>query len=108
MHPTTWGIVRRSKDSTGQYLLAADPSQGWNPTLFGVPVVLTTQIAVGTVLIGDFAGIGRGLRPRRAPYRDRQSGLDAVHGEHDAGPLRGADSAHRPASVRALALTNIT
>jgi hypothetical protein len=26
------------------------------PDLFGVPIVLTTQIVVGTVLIGDFAG----------------------------------------------------
>lgn len=56
MHPTTWGIIRRSKDSQNRYMLQADPTQGWNPNLWGVPVVLTTQIAAGTVLVGDFSG----------------------------------------------------
>lgn len=54
MHPTTWGVIRRNKDTTNQYLLS-DPGTAADPRIWGVPVVLTTQIATGTVLIGDFA-----------------------------------------------------
>lgn len=55
MHPTTWGVIRRGKDSQNRYLLAPDPGLSIDPNIWGIPVVLTTQIAVGTVLIGDFA-----------------------------------------------------
>lgn len=55
MHPTDWGTVRRNKDSQNRYLLG-DPGTGTDPRIWGVPVVLTTQITQGTCLIGDFAG----------------------------------------------------
>ncbi len=108
MHPTTWGIVRRSKDSTGQYLLAADPSQGWNPTLFGVPVVLTTQIAVGTVLIGDFAGsvavyVRDGLRIETANQGSAQFTANTMLVRCEERLLL---TVPRPSGL--LALTNIT
>jgi HK97 family phage major capsid protein len=55
IHPTTWGIIRRLKDSQGRYYLTPDPTVDTNLTLWNVPVVLSTQIAVGTALLGAFA-----------------------------------------------------
>jgi HK97 family phage major capsid protein len=55
IHPATYGIIRRSKDSQNRYYLQPDPTQGWNPSLWGCPVVLSTQCPVGTAVIGSFA-----------------------------------------------------
>ncbi|GAB3667125.1 hypothetical protein GCM10027596_35780 [Nocardioides korecus] len=55
LHPADWGTIRRSKDTQNRYLLG-DPGSGTDPRIWGVPVVLTTQITQGTCLIGDFAG----------------------------------------------------
>lgn len=54
MHPSTWGAVRTEKDSQNRYMLG-DPGSTTDPRIWGIPVVLTTQIAAGTVLMGDFA-----------------------------------------------------
>lgn len=54
MHPSTWGSTRRSKDGQQRYYLSPDPTQDTDLHLWGVPVVLTTQIAAGTALIGNF------------------------------------------------------
>jgi HK97 family phage major capsid protein len=55
MHPTTWGSITRAKDTQGRYQVQPDPTAGANHSLWGVPVVLTTQIAAGTALLGAFA-----------------------------------------------------
>lgn len=54
MHPTDWGTIKRNKDSQNRYLLS-DPGTATDPRIWGVPVVLSTQMTQGTVLIGDFA-----------------------------------------------------
>jgi HK97 family phage major capsid protein len=57
MNPATWGLLRRLKDSNNRYYFASDsPAVAATPTVWGVPVVTTTQIAAGTILIGDFGG----------------------------------------------------
>jgi HK97 family phage major capsid protein len=56
MHPSTWGLLRRQKDDNGQYYIQPNVTQAHSPNVWGVPVVLTTQIASGTVLMGDFGG----------------------------------------------------
>ncbi len=55
MHPADWGTIKRNKDSQNRYLLS-DPGTATDPRIWGVPVVLTTTITQGTVLLGDFAG----------------------------------------------------
>lgn len=50
LHPTTWSMLQRSKDSQGRYLVQPDPTQATANTLWNVPVLQTTQIAVGTGL----------------------------------------------------------
>ena len=60
MHPTTFSKIRRAKDTQGRYLLNADPSADEANSLWGTPVIRTTQIAVGTALVGN-GEIGAGL-----------------------------------------------
>lgn len=52
-HPTTWSTIRRTKDTTGQYILGADPTKAEANTLWGLPVLATTTMPVGTGLIGN-------------------------------------------------------
>lgn len=54
LHPTDWSGIRRSKDSQNRYL-ATNPLDGAANTLWGVPIVQTSQIAVGTALVANFA-----------------------------------------------------
>jgi HK97 family phage major capsid protein len=53
-HPTDFSALRRSKDTQGRYLLNANPSEDEAQSLWGIPVLTTTQIAAGTSLIGNF------------------------------------------------------
>jgi HK97 family phage major capsid protein len=55
LHPTDWQALRLSKDSTGQYL-GAGPFAGsdQSTTLWGLNVVVTPAITVGTALVGAF------------------------------------------------------
>ena len=55
LHPSTWSYLRRQKNTLGSYLLAPDPSTGQVESIWGVPVVVTTKIAVGTAAIMDTA-----------------------------------------------------
>ncbi|MES2093827.1 MAG: phage major capsid protein [Actinomycetota bacterium] len=54
MHPTDFSTVRRSKDSQLRYLLSADPSAAEVNSIWGIPVAVTTQITLGTALMGNF------------------------------------------------------
>lgn len=54
-HPTTWSTIRRSKDTAGRYLLGADPTAAEANTLWGLPVLATTTMPVGTGLLGNMA-----------------------------------------------------
>jgi len=54
LHPTTWHLIRRAKDAQGRPIVQPDPTVGSAATLLGLPVVETTQIPVGTALVGAF------------------------------------------------------
>lgn len=54
MHPSAWSGLRRLKDSQGRYLFTSDATNDVVPTIFGVPVILTTIIDPGTALVGAF------------------------------------------------------
>lgn len=65
LHPGDAWAIRRLKDSTGRYIFA-DPGGSAGPlTIFGAPVVETTQITKGTFLTGSGS-------PMAAEYRSRQ------------------------------------
>lgn len=61
MHPTTFSKTRRTKDGQGRYVLNPDPTGQGAQTLWGKPVVLTTQIATGVALGAEFSEACRGF-----------------------------------------------
>ena len=46
MHPRTWAVFREVKDTQTRYQLSPDPTQDARKQLFGVPVYLSSQIAI--------------------------------------------------------------
>lgn len=59
LHPTTWSAIRRSKDLYGRYLVQADPTQDQAESVWGVPVLTTTQQELGVGLMLDTSKFGR-------------------------------------------------
>jgi HK97 family phage major capsid protein len=59
LHPTTWSAVRRSKDSQNRYLVAPGPTADEANSVWGVHVLVTTQIAAGTGLLIDTTNFGK-------------------------------------------------
>ncbi|QNE04686.1 phage major capsid protein [Croceicoccus marinus] len=54
LHPSDWWKMRMLKDVDGKYLLG-DPMMALEPSLFGLPVVLTQSINVDEFLVGAFS-----------------------------------------------------
>lgn len=54
IHPTSWHLIRREKDLQNRPIVQPDPTQGAANTILGLPVVVTTQMPVGTALVGAF------------------------------------------------------
>lgn len=55
MHPTDWEGIELTRDATtGQFLFTRDPASLSAPRVWGLPVVPTTSIAVGTALVGAY------------------------------------------------------
>ncbi|TFC20195.1 phage major capsid protein [Cryobacterium sp. MDB2-10] len=52
IHPSTWSAIRRTKDAYGRYLLG-DPGQSTVSDVWGIPVLQTTQIVPGTIVMGN-------------------------------------------------------
>jgi HK97 family phage major capsid protein len=52
LHPNDWWGMRLTKDGFGRYILG-DPQAQIKPMLFGLDVVVTTNIAAGTFLLGS-------------------------------------------------------
>ncbi len=74
MNSADFWALRLSKDSQGRYLLG-DPQLAFTPTIFGLTVVPTTSIALGTFLVGS------GAAPA-AEIRDRQDVTVEISTEH--------------------------
>lgn len=53
VHPADWTRMRLLKDADGKYILG-DPAAAVEPRLFGLPVVPTKAMGVGTFLVGSF------------------------------------------------------
>jgi HK97 family phage major capsid protein len=66
LNPATFSAVRRSKNTVGDYILNPDPSAAEASSIFGVPVLVTTQMPAGTGIVANLrdaatAFIRRGL-----------------------------------------------
>ena len=53
MHPADWWRMRLIKDNDGKYILG-DPQAVVQPSLFGLPVVVTKAMPVDKFMVGDF------------------------------------------------------
>ncbi len=63
MHVRDWWKIRLQKDGYGRYILG-DPQTMVKPSLFGVDVLPTTNIAVNTFLVGNSTPMASELRQR--------------------------------------------
>lgn len=54
IHPTDWQLLRLQKDTTNQYLGGGPFSNIAGDSYWGLKVVITTAITVGTALVGAF------------------------------------------------------
>jgi HK97 family phage major capsid protein len=54
LNPADWSILRLAKTTDGAYLSGGPFQQPGTPVLWGLPVVMSSAIAVGTALIGAF------------------------------------------------------
>jgi len=108
MHPGDAWAVRRLKDTTGRYIFG-DPGGYPGPlTIFGCPVVETTQKTKGTFLVGSGS-------PNAVEYRNRQNLTIELSTEDSTNfrynlvtirfELRGALVAKRPGAFIAGSLT---
>lgn len=89
VHPSTWSLLRRTKDSTVHYIVG-DPTGGETMRLWNIPVTETTAIAAGTALLANFAQstmayVREGIRVETSKW-----GTTPVHHQHDSVPWRGA------------------
>lgn len=53
MHPTDWEDIELTKNTFGGYIWA-NPASRLGPTLWGLPVVISTSLAPGEFLVGAF------------------------------------------------------
>jgi HK97 family phage major capsid protein len=74
LHPQDWWGMRLLKDSFGRYILG-DPQTVVTPSLFGLTVIPTTSIAIGSFLIGSG-------NPTASEIRDRMELVVEVSTEH--------------------------
>jgi len=62
MHPTNWQTIQLSKDANGQYYGDGPFSSPQRPTLWGLPVAVTTAVALNTAVVGAFKTAARIFR----------------------------------------------
>lgn len=61
LHPSTWSLLRRAKDSYGRYLVNPDPTANDAHSLWGVAVTVTTGMPTGEALVLNGLKGGAGL-----------------------------------------------
>jgi len=75
MHPNDFSAARLLKNTQGEYLLG-HPTDSEPATLWGKPVVVTTDIAAKTVLVGNFAEGGEVLYRQGVTIETGSAGTD--------------------------------
>ncbi len=78
LNPATWSAIRRSKDAQDRYLTQPDPTVGEANSAWGVPVLVTTQIAAGEGVLLDTQKFGRVHVREVLNIRTGHSGDDLV------------------------------
>ena len=59
MAPSDWASVATMKTTQGEYLFPTLPAAAATPSLFGIQILTTPNIAAGTCLVGNFrAAVG--------------------------------------------------
>jgi HK97 family phage major capsid protein len=58
-HPSTWSAIRRTKDTQDRYLTQPDPTVGEASSIWGVSVLVTTQLDPGLGALVDSTKFGR-------------------------------------------------
>jgi HK97 family phage major capsid protein len=113
IHPTNWSLIRLAKDTNGQYF-GGGPFVGpygvgaiARESLWGLPVVVTSAIAAGTVLVGAFRTAGQtffrsGLTVEASNSHSDffQKDITALRAEQ-----RAALAVYRPAGFAKITLT---
>jgi HK97 family phage major capsid protein len=61
LNPSTWSAMRRIKDTMGRYIVNVDPTQGAGDQLWGVRILVTTQLAAGAGVLLDTTKFGKVL-----------------------------------------------
>lgn len=64
LHPNDWWSMRLTKDSYGRYILGDPQGPMVNPNIFGLRVVVTSNITSGTFLIGVSSPVASEIRDR--------------------------------------------
>jgi HK97 family phage major capsid protein len=80
MHPRTWGTFRKLDDQQDRLMLTPDPSQDAARRLFGLPVLLSSQISItetqgnqsdcSYIIVGDGSQLAVGLRAENSVIYD--------------------------------------
>jgi HK97 family phage major capsid protein len=76
-NPSTWSAIRRSKATTGQYILG-DPLHEAVSSLWGIPVLITTAATAGQGLLLDTSKFGAALIREGIVVHQGFSGTDFV------------------------------
>ena len=92
LNPLSWSALRRIKDSQGRFLTAPDPTADEASSIWGVEVLVTTQLAAGAGVLLDTKKFGRVLVREGISLRTGTSDDDLVRNLVRT-VLRGA---HRP------------
>jgi HK97 family phage major capsid protein len=74
LNPKDYWALRMTKDSYGRYILG-DPMQSTTPNIFGLNLVSSTSMPVGTFLVGSGSSVA-------AEIRDRMEMQVALSSEH--------------------------
>ena len=77
IHPATWSSIRRTKNTLGNYILG-DPGQVTVNDVWGVPVLQTSQMIPGVVVMGNLQLATQAFIREGATLNMTNSGLPRV------------------------------
>ncbi|MDH6245034.1 phage major capsid protein [Mycobacterium sp. OTB74] len=78
LHPETWAAIRVQKDGYGRFLSDPNPTVEQANTIFGIPIVVSTQFTAGEAVLFDTRLYGRAIIREALVTRMGFSGTDLV------------------------------
>lgn len=61
LNPSTWSLIRRTKDNQGRFIVNPDPTVADGSSLWGVHVTVTTTMPAGQALVMDGRRAGEAI-----------------------------------------------